>query len=555
MARKPIPTEVIVDLYYKLSNLSAKHRDRKPLINETAKAFSVSPSTVRRAIKNYSQPRSVIRSDYNCPRKINKEEMIRYCELIAALKIRSTNRKGKQLSTPRAIWILENHGIDLEGKRINSPKGLLTKPTVNRYLKRLGLTSKNFLCEPIVVRFQATYSNECWQLDFTPSELKYLPNKNKEGEKHALLLASVVDDRSGMMYQEYHLSEGENVLMALRFLFNAMSPKPQKHMPFQGIPLMIYLDNGPVAKSLVFQRVCKQLGIEIRTHMPAGKDGRRTTARAKGKVERAFNTVQNQLETLYHFHKPSSLEEANSWLWNYLAHYNSLNHRHEKHSRLEDWQTNLPPEGYRQMCDWKRFSSIARQPDERQVASDACITLEGIRYQLTGEMAGEKVIVLFGLFDNELYVEFQGQKHGPFYPAAGPTPLHTYRALKKTKLEKQIDKVEVLAKQLSLPRSVLTGHHGIDLKLIEQAKLVPEDKEQPFVPFEDNNIEMAYFKTTIEAKLAIAKLLGKPLAVIPETQRFELDKLIAESLHKTTLLGKVREFFKLKLVSNDIRSK
>ena len=289
--------------------------------------------------------------------------------------------------------------------------------------------------------------------------------------------------------------------------------------------------------------------------MPAGKDGRRTTARAKGKVERAFNTVQNQLETLYHFHKPSSLEEANSWLWNYLAHYNSLNHRHEKHSRLEDWQTNLPPEGYRQMCDWKRFSSIARQPDERQVASDACITLEGIRYQLTGEMAGEKVIVLFGLFDNELYVEFQGQNHGPFYPAAGPIPLHTYRSLKKTKLEKQIDKVEILAKQLSLPRSVLTGQSSIDLKLIEQAKLVPEDKEQPFVPFEDNNIEMAYFKTTIEAKLAIAKLLGKPLAVIPETQRFELDKLIAESLHKTTLLEKVREFFKLKLVSNDIRSK
>ena len=47
-------------------------------------------------------------------------------------------------------------------------------------------------------------------------------------------------------------------------------------------------------------------------------------------------------------------------------------------------------------------------------------------------------------------------------------------------------------------------------------------------------------------------LLGKPLAVIPEVQRLELDKLINESLHKTTLLGKVREFFKLKLVSNHI---
>ena len=59
---------------------------------------------------------------------------------------------------------------------------------------------------------------------------------------------------------------------------------------------------------------------------------------------------------------------------------------------------------------------------------------------------------------------------------------------------------------------------------------------------------------TIEAKLAIAKLLGKPLATISELQRLELDQLIAKSLHKATLLGKVQEYFKLKLVSNDIRS-
>ena len=95
-----------------------------------------------------------------------------YLELIATLKICSTKRKGKQLSTPRAIWILEDHGVDVEGKRIMPPKGLLTKSTVNRYLKRLGLTSKNFLCESVVVHFQATLSNECWQLDFTPSDLK-----------------------------------------------------------------------------------------------------------------------------------------------------------------------------------------------------------------------------------------------------------------------------------------------------------------------------------------------------------------------------------------------
>ena len=314
---------------------------------------------------------------------------------------------------------------------------------------------------------------------------------------------------------------------------------------------MIYLDNGPVTKSLVFQRVCKQLGIEIRSHMPANRDGRRTTARSKGKVERAFNTVQNQLETLYHFHKPSSLEEANNWLWNYLEHYNSLPHRHEKHSRLEDWQRNLPKEGYRQMCDWERFSAMARQPDERQVGSDACVSLNGVRYQLSGEMAGEKVMILLGLFDNEIYVEFQEQKHGPFYPESGPIPLHTYRAFKKRAIEKHIDKLEILAKQLSLPRSVLTGQFGGGLKLIEQAKLVSNEiVPQAFVPFKDTNVEDAYFKTVIEAKLAIAKFLGRPLATVSEVQRQELDRFISESLHKATLLSKVREFFKLKLVSN-----
>ena len=119
----------------------------------------------------------------------------------------------------------------MEGTRIIAPKGLLTKPTINRYLKRLGLTSKNFCCEPIVTRFQARYSNECWQLDFTSSELKYLPGADKKEESKLLLLASVVDDRSGITYQEYHLGKGENVLMALQFLFNAMGLLQDKAKP------------------------------------------------------------------------------------------------------------------------------------------------------------------------------------------------------------------------------------------------------------------------------------------------------------------------------------
>ena len=82
---------------------------------------------------------------------------------------------------------------------------------------------------------------------------------------------------------------------------------------------MIYLDNGPVAKSRVFQNVMLALDIQWQTHLPAGKDGTRTTARSKGKVERPFRTVKEAHETLYHFHKPQTQQQANEWLMRYLG--------------------------------------------------------------------------------------------------------------------------------------------------------------------------------------------------------------------------------------------
>ena len=129
-----------------------------------------------------------------------------------------------------------------------------------------------------------------------------------------------------------------------------MTAKAQDGFPFQGIPEMIYTDNGPIAKSQVFQNVMDCLGIKLATHLPNGKDGRRVTARSKGKVERPFRTVKEAHETLYHFHEPQTETEANLWLHQYLLHYNDQLHRIEPHSRMEDWVRNLPKSGLRSMC-------------------------------------------------------------------------------------------------------------------------------------------------------------------------------------------------------------
>jgi hypothetical protein len=211
------------------------------------------------------------------------------------------------------------------------------------------------------------------------------------------MLYSVVDDRSGVAYQEYHEVYGEDVGAALRFLFAAMSAKKEETFPFQGIPKMLYMDNGPIARSSVFNKVMSYLGVEVRTHLPQGSDGRRVTARAKGKVERPFRTVKEMHETLYHLHAPETEAEANAGLMKFLLHYNSRPHRSEAHSRIEDWLTNLPTQGIREMCSWERFCAFAREPERRKVGIDARISVEGVFYEVDPDLAGETVTQGVGL--------------------------------------------------------------------------------------------------------------------------------------------------------------
>ncbi len=260
-----------------------------------------------------------------------------------------------------------------------------------------------------------------------------------------------------MVYQEYRGAYGEDAESALRFLFNAFAAKPEPELPFQGLPVTIYMDNGPVSRSSVFQSVMGSLGIRVLTHLPPKQGDRHTAARAKGKVERPFRTIKEVHETLYHFHKPKDEEEANLWLRRALVTYNNADHRSEPHARIEHWLRHLPPEGVRAMCSWERFCAFARQPERRNVAGDATVSVEGTTYEVEPHLAGETVTLLWGLFDQALFVEHDGKRFGPFEPSRGAVPLYRYRKYQKSRAEERLDKVVRLADQLGLPRAAITG--------------------------------------------------------------------------------------------------
>ncbi len=310
MTRGGIPIETLMELRQRLDQLPPRSKERRILIEETAQLYGVSTITIYRALKKYRTPKSVRRADCGQPRVMPKQTLVRYCEIIAALKKRTRNEQDRHLSTVQAIRLLEEHGINTDDGHLQVPSGLLKKTTVNRYLKQWGYDKERLSRQPPAVRFEAEFSNQCWHFDLSSSDLKRLKN-SVELElgrgKPLLMLYSVVDDRSGVAYQEYHEVYGEDVGAALKFLFQAMSPKTSEGFSFQGIPRMLYMDNGPISRSRVFQKVMTYLGVEVRTHVPQGKDGQRVTARAKGKVERPFRTVKEMHETLYHLHERMAL--------------------------------------------------------------------------------------------------------------------------------------------------------------------------------------------------------------------------------------------------------
>jgi len=101
--------------------------------------------------------------------------MERYCEIIAALKVRTSNNKGRHLSTNRALEILVDYGVETPQGLVRPPASMLTKTTVNRYLRAWGYDDTRLRQPPVAVRFQAEHSNDCWQFDASPSDLKHVP--------------------------------------------------------------------------------------------------------------------------------------------------------------------------------------------------------------------------------------------------------------------------------------------------------------------------------------------------------------------------------------------
>lgn len=150
--RARLPAESLLALRRRLVSLPARSSERRAEVMRVAALFGVSASTIYRALAALSRPKGMGRADRGKPRAIVEEELTRYCEIIAALRLRTCNGQGRHLSTARAIELLEEHGVDTPDGHVRAPAGLLKRSTVNRWLQSWGLDHPRMVRAPVAVR-------------------------------------------------------------------------------------------------------------------------------------------------------------------------------------------------------------------------------------------------------------------------------------------------------------------------------------------------------------------------------------------------------------------
>jgi hypothetical protein len=193
------------------------------------------------------------------------------------------------------------------------------------------------------------------------------------------------------------------------------------------------------------------------------------------------------------------------------------------------------------MCTWERFCAFAREPERRLVGIDCRLTVAGVTYEVDAELAGEMVVVWWGLFDQELWAEHGDERLGPFRPVGGPIPLHRYRKHRKSRHEVRADQVAALAGKLALPRAALSGENAVVMtgmpREVDAAAI-------PVRPFQDPDpFRELVFATPIAARRAIADEVRVPLATLSEDDRAFIDALLNRTLARPEVLAAIRDRF------------
>jgi len=285
------------------------------------------------------------------PRRVANQTPERLLELAVALRREQPARTAAQIQ--RII-------VEAEG---SSPSAR----TIQRHLKAAGLAWKGGPVSRALGRFEAEFRNELWTGDALHGPLI-------DGRR--AILFCFIDDHSRLLVG-YRWAGREDVLNASRALRAGITAR--------GVPKAVYVDNGSPFVSGQLLRACAVLNIRLIHSRPGRPEGR-------GKIERAFRTVRDQLLVELEDYPPASLQELGSLFQAWVEQvYHRRVHSETGQTPLERFLAAGPP----QLPAERSLREAFRWSERRTVSRTGTVGMHGNTYEVDPGLAGRRVDLIF----------------------------------------------------------------------------------------------------------------------------------------------------------------
>ena len=305
MEKKPLDladnrTEVALFRHSKVADLASPHLEQGEVrceMQKIAKRRHEIPGTTRTTISVQTLKRwlaafllhgllglmPALRSDYGRSRKIP----LVWLDKAIALRREVPSRTARVL-------------VEILSMQSGCPK--INAHTLDKNLRQLGLTRKQIVRPKTRARrWSARHVNDLWQGD--ASDGIWLPDpRDPQGKKLLTKLFLWIDDVSRFVTHA-------------EFFYDQKLPRMERTLKLavlrRGSPGRLYVDNGNVYVARQFSAMLVELGIKL-IHSRVGQP------RGRGKVERIFQTLQNDFYPEVYAANLQTLSELNEALWAWL---------------------------------------------------------------------------------------------------------------------------------------------------------------------------------------------------------------------------------------------
>jgi putative transposase len=322
------------------------------------------------------------------PRRVANGTPPRVTELAVALRSEQPARTAAQIHR----IIVESEGAAPSAR------------TIQRHLAAAGLPWKSGAVGRALGRFEAEHRNELWTGDALHGPLI-------DGRR--TFLFAFIDDHSRLLVG-YRWAAREDVLNASRALRAGMAAR--------GLPKSVYVDNGSPFVSGQLLRACAVLGIRLIHSTPGRPEGR-------GKIERVFRTIREQLLVELEDRPPTSLEELNRTFQAWVEQvYHRRVHTETGQTPLERFLASGAPTLPYELA----LAAAFRWSERRTVSKTGTVSMHGNTYEVDPELAGRRVDLVFDPLELvEVAVQIDGRHVGlavavrikrHVHPRAQPAP-------------------------------------------------------------------------------------------------------------------------------------